>query len=80
LYDMHGNVSEWCWDGFDQSYYAQAPVDDPHRPATVAGRVFRGGSWFNDARVLRSACRNRFVPEGQGSILGFRTARGQSGR
>jgi formylglycine-generating enzyme required for sulfatase activity len=80
LYDMHGNVSEWCWDGYDQFYYAQSAVDDPRGPSAVEGRVFRGGSWFNDARSQRSACRGRFAPQGQGSILGFRVARGQSVR
>ncbi len=78
LYDMLGNASEWCWDGYDQFYYANTPVDDPRGPASAGGRVFRGGSWLNDARILRSACRNRFASQGQGSILGYRIARGRA--
>jgi formylglycine-generating enzyme required for sulfatase activity len=80
LYDMLGNASEWCWDGYDQFYYKAAALDDPRGPSEDASRAFRGGSWINDHRILRSSCRNRFAPQGQGSILGFRVARGQSSR
>ncbi len=79
LYDMHGNVGEWCWDWFDHGYYKQSPVLDPQGPERAASRVFRGGSWNDDARLTRSAFRYRYVPGNQlSSGLGFRVARVQS--
>ena len=61
LYDMHGNVWEWCWDGYDASYFAQSPGDDPTGPVRALGRVLRGGDWFfapDGPRDARSACRS----------------------
>ena len=66
LFDMHGNVMEWCRDGF--------PVDG------AGGRVHRGGSWFNGPRLALSASRLGNTPDTRSIILGFRVARVQAAR
>jgi formylglycine-generating enzyme required for sulfatase activity len=61
LYDMHGNVAEWCVDQYVPDFYAQfddKPADNPVAVATtLEPRVVRGGSWFDDPELLRSAAR-----------------------
>jgi formylglycine-generating enzyme required for sulfatase activity len=75
LFDMHGNVYEWCWDGYDAKYYEQSPTDDPRGPSGPSGRVIRGGSWGYYPRLARSADRNGFAPGLRNILLGFRLAR-----
>ena len=79
LYDMHGNVWEWCQDG--QRAYTQEAQRDPRGPVDPkAGRVLRGGSYWNDAGNCRSACRDESDPVDRSLDIGFRLAAGQPGR
>jgi formylglycine-generating enzyme required for sulfatase activity len=80
LYDMHGNVWEWCRDGWDADYYKNSPVADPLGPSQAAFRVIRGGGWNFNPRHARSANRDWITPGLRYDFLGFRLARVQSGR
>ena len=73
IYDMHGNVWEWCRDWYD-NYLLGSCVTDPVGPSTGSRRILRGGSWFSYARCCRSAFRSNNYPDGKVDILGFRLA------
>ena len=72
IYDMSGNVSEWCLDWFGN--YKRSAQTDPQGPSCGSFRVIRGGSWFNDVRGCRLSCRNSDNPGCSDSILGLRLA------
>ena len=76
LYDMLGNVWEWCLDGL-RDLGPDPAVDPVGALAPGAARVVRGGSWYGGARFCRCAYRNRFAPDLRGDDLGFRCARVQ---
>jgi len=75
LYDMLGNVAEWCLDG--ERPYGEALVRDPYGDLDSPDRVYRGGSCYWDAGSVRAASRIAYSPASRDDVLGFRLARGQ---
>jgi formylglycine-generating enzyme required for sulfatase activity len=72
LYDMSGNMSEWCHDWYGSTYYSTSPPSNPTGPASGSGRVLRGGSWSTFTTFLRSATRINDDPTLRNADFGFR--------
>ena len=75
MYDMSGNVWEWCQDWFDENYYSRSPAQDPVGPESGTSRVVRGGSWYNYPKSMRSSSRFGFRPDKGNHYIGFRVVR-----
>jgi|GEM_PF-1901169 len=76
LYDMTGNVREWCEDRYDSGYYKTSPSRNPKGPASGESRVLRGGSWSSYLRNLRCARRDGNLLANRVNHVGFRCAQG----
>lgn len=73
LYDLHGNLNEWCGDWFGS--YTSAPKTDPRGPSTGSNRVFRGGGWGSYGLGCRSAYRGDYSLDGRAADIGLRLLR-----
>jgi formylglycine-generating enzyme len=72
LFDLAGNLWEWCWDWYGDTYYSTSPETDPQGPASGTLRVLRGGSWYDTPFYCRAAARNSSAPTAWGNHVGFR--------
>jgi uncharacterized repeat protein (TIGR02543 family) len=72
LYDMHGNIFEWCWDWYNKDYYDVNGMENPTGPVSGVYRVVRGGSYSVIGEYIRSAYRSALVPSIQHNGYGFR--------
>ena len=83
LYDLYGNVWEWCHDFYAEDYYKRSPESDPRGPAKSETRVIRGGAWSSKASQCRSSYRDQEYPEfkdvcfaaDRNGLIGFRCVR-----
>lgn len=72
LFDMHGNVLEWCLDGWDEQAYSRHPKNDPFIGWTTNRRCVRGGSWYSLPRYCRAATRGGADADDRRNQIGFR--------
>ncbi|MCK5682536.1 SUMF1/EgtB/PvdO family nonheme iron enzyme [bacterium] len=75
LFDMSGNVYEWCWDGYDKNYYMYSPAKNPHGPVKRVGKVIRGGCAATGAEGCRSFNRHSAAYNFRRNNIGFRIVR-----
>jgi formylglycine-generating enzyme required for sulfatase activity len=77
LFDMHGNIMEWCYDWYDEFYYQQCSDEEenPTGPMEGGAKVLRGGAWQFGAEATRCAYRNSSSPDTASSVIGFRVCR-----
>lgn len=74
IFDMTGNVAEWCRDLYAETYYAESPGESPLGPKEGTSRVVRGGSWVDDDWSSRAIRRGARKPDAKTSYIGFRVA------
>ena len=72
LFDMQGNVHEWCQDWFDRNYYSQSPSNAPLGPSSGLAKVLRGGDWGSEDWYCRCASRSLSSPDRRSNRVGFR--------